>query len=89
MTEEVPSKVNNTQGILRANGKRVRIVDLLSRATDDTTATTTIDPKVAPSASFKIAALKNLSTHHRELETFLKPLVERFGLSLARVFSNN
>ena len=86
MTEEAPSKVNNTQGILRANENRVCIVNPLSRATEDTNTTITIDPKVAPSVAFKIAALKNLSTHHPELETFLKPLVERFGSSLARVF---
>ena len=87
MAEEALSKVNNTQGILRANGKRVRIVDLLSRVTEDTTTTTAIDPKVAPPMAFKTVALKNLLTHHPELETFLKPLVECFGSSLARVFS--
>ena len=48
---------------------------------------TAIDPKVAPPMAFKTVALKNLLTHHPELETFLKPLVECFGSSLARVFS--
>ena len=86
MTEEAPSRVTITQGILRANGKRVRIIDPLSRATEDTSTTIAIDPKVAPSVAFKIVALKTLSTHHPELETFSKPLVERFGSSLARVF---
>ena len=86
MTEEAPSKVINTQCILRANGKRVRIVNPLSGATEDTTTTIAIDPKAAPSVAFKIVTLKNLATHHPELETFLKPLVERFGSSLTRVF---
>ena len=67
MTEEAPSKVINTQCILRANGKRVRIVNPLSGATEDTTTTIAIDPKVAPSVAFKIVALKNLSAHHPEL----------------------
>ena len=89
MTEEAPLKVNSTQGILRINGKRVRIIDPLSCATEDTTTTTAIDPKLAPLVAFKIVALTNLSTHHPEMETFLKPLFESFGASLARAFSNN
>ena len=48
--------------------------------------TTAIDPKVAPSVAFKIVALENLSSHHPELETYLKPLIERYGSSYARVF---
>ena len=86
MTGEEPTKVNNTQSILRANGKRVRIVDPVSHSTEDTTTTTAIDPKVAPSVAFKIVALKNLLSHHPEFETYMKPLLERFGSSYARVF---
>ena len=67
MTEEALLKVNNAQGILCASEKRVRIVDQLSRATEDTTTTTVINPKVEPSVAIKIVALKNLSTHHSEL----------------------
>ena len=36
--------------------------------------------------AFKIVALENLSSHHPELETYLKPLIERYGSPHVRVF---